>query len=161
MAKKILIAIDGSDASMKGLRYVSETVEGCKDVKITLLSILPEVSKGLEDLLGPDYINAMPGFKEKVVNIEQLKHQREDEMRTALERGRELLKKAGIPEENIDIKVRNKREGIARDILKEVEEGGYDTVVVGRRGVTGAFFMGSVSDKIVKYAKNCAVWVID
>ncbi|MDL1969371.1 MAG: universal stress protein [Candidatus Desulfofervidaceae bacterium] len=161
MAKKILIAIDGSEASMKSLWYVSETIGGCKEIKITLLSILPEVSKGLENLLGPDYINAIPGFRDKVGNIEQLKRQREDEMKAALERGKELLKKTGIPEENIDIKVRSKKEGIAKDILRELEKGGYDTIVVGRRGLTGAFFMGSISDKIVKYAKNCAVWVVD
>ncbi|MCD6320391.1 MAG: universal stress protein [Candidatus Desulfofervidaceae bacterium] len=161
MAKKILIAIDGSEASMKSLWYVSETIGGCKEIKITLLSILPEVSKGLENLLGPDYINAIPGFRDKVGNIEQLKRQREGEMKAALERGKELLKKTGIPEENIDIKVRSKKEGIAKDILRELEKGGYDTIVVGRRGLTGAFFMGSISDKIVKYAKNCAVWVVD
>ncbi|RKX63441.1 MAG: universal stress protein, partial [Thermodesulfobacteriota bacterium] len=82
-------------------------------------------------------------------------------IKETLEQAKEMLQKSSIPEDNIEIAVRRKKEGIARDILRELEKGAYDTIVVGRRGVSGAFFFGSVSDKIVKYARNCAVWVID
>jgi len=53
--------------------------------------------------------------------------------------------------------------GIARDILKEAKEGQYDTIAIGRRGIsaTRAFLFGSVSSKVVQFAKNCTVWVVE
>ena len=44
MAKKILVAMDASEHAMKAAGYVAETLKGCKDVKITLFSVIPEVS---------------------------------------------------------------------------------------------------------------------
>ncbi|HDD35196.1 MAG TPA: universal stress protein [Candidatus Desulfofervidus auxilii] len=161
MAKKILVAIDGSEPSMKAVRYVGETVKGCKDVKIVLFSVLPEMPKGLDELLGTDYVSVVPHIKERLGDLGQLRLRQEEEMKKALENAKEVLKSAGIPEKNIEIAVRRKKEGIAKDILREVESGHYDTIVVGRRGISGAFFFGSVSDKVIKYAHNCAVWVID
>ncbi len=161
MPQKILVAIDGSESSMKAVRYVGETTLGCKDTKITLFSVLPEMPKELDNLLGPDYVSVVPHIKERLGDLEQIRLKQEEEMKKALEKAKDLLKEIGVPEKNIEIAVRRKKEGIAKDILREVESGGYDTVVVGRRGITGAFFFGSVSDKVVKYAHNCAVWVID
>jgi nucleotide-binding universal stress UspA family protein len=53
--------------------------------------------------------------------------------------------------------------GVARDILNELEEGAYGTVIIGRRGISKAeqFLLGSVSNKIIQNAKNCSVWIID
>jgi nucleotide-binding universal stress UspA family protein len=48
-------------------------------------------------------------------------------------------------------------------ILHEQQEGGYGTLVVGRRGVSKKeeFLFGSVSSRVVRDAKHCAVWVIE
>jgi nucleotide-binding universal stress UspA family protein len=61
------------------------------------------------------------------------------------------------------VRVRKKKVGIARDILKEAENGKYDTLVIGRRGITGIkqFVFGSVSNKIVQLARKIAVIVVD
>jgi nucleotide-binding universal stress UspA family protein len=49
------------------------------------------------------------------------------------------------------------------DILRIREEGNYDTVVIGRRGVSKAeeFLFGSVSTKVVQSAADCTVWVVN
>jgi nucleotide-binding universal stress UspA family protein len=74
-----------------------------------------------------------------------------------------LLKEKGIPEQMIRTDIRKKKEGVARDILREIAEGGYGTVVVGRRGIsrTQQFLFGSVSNKIVHNARGCTVMVVD
>jgi Universal stress protein family. len=43
-----------------------------------------------------------------------------------------------------------------------MDEGGFGTVVIGRRGVSKAeeFLFGSVSTKVMHLAKDCAVWVV-
>ncbi|MCJ7616010.1 MAG: universal stress protein, partial [Desulfobacterales bacterium] len=45
----------------------------------------------------------------------------------------------------------------------ERDETKYSTVVVGRQGLsrTEEFLFGSTSSKIVNYARNCTVWVVE
>jgi nucleotide-binding universal stress UspA family protein len=47
-------------------------------------------------------------------------------------------------------------------ILQKAREGGYGSVIVGRRGIsrTKRFLFGSVSNKIVQQARDVAVWVV-
>ena len=161
MAKKILVAMDASEHAMKAVRYVAETLKGCKDVKIILFSVIPEVSAAFKTLVGTDFASIIPDFEKKLGGLATLRHKQEAKIEEILKQAKKILEDTGIPGKNIEIAVRRKKEGIARDILRELEREDYDTIVVGRRGVSGAFFFGSVSDKIVKYARNCAVWVID
>ena len=132
--KKLLIAMDGSESATLGAAYAAEMLANRKDVCITLVHIQTE---------------------ESIKNEKQI----EDAFGIA----RSFLTKAGIPDEAISVQVRKKRIGVARDILDEIKEGGYGTVVVGRRGISKAqqFLFGSVSNKIVQNAKDCAVWVVD
>jgi len=59
--------------------------------------------------------------------------------------------------------MQNKIVGIARDIIAEAGKGKYDTIVVGRRGLsaTASFVLGSVSNKIVQNIKDCTVWIVE
>ena len=54
---------------------------------------------------------------------------------------------------------RKKKVGIARDILKESQQGKYTTLVIGRRGLSGIkqFLFRSVSNKVVQLAKKVSV----
>ncbi len=47
-------------------------------------------------------------------------------------------------------------------IVKEAEDGGYGTIIVGRRGLSKieAFFMGRVGHKVVYGGKKFTVWVV-
>ncbi len=161
MAQKILLAVDGSEASMKAVRYVGETLVGCKEIKIVLFSVLPELPKGLADILSGDFAKKAIGLSQAVEYIESLRFQKEKELKEAQEKAKKILINSGISEENVEMKLTRKKEGIARDIIREVETGDYDTVVVGRRGMGRAFFMGSVSTKIVNNLRNCTIWVVD
>jgi nucleotide-binding universal stress UspA family protein len=57
--------------------------------------------------------------------------------------------------------VQAKKKGIARDIVAEAESG-YDTVVMGRRGLSGIkeFVMGSVSQKVLHSIKDASIVIV-
>ncbi len=80
-----------------------------------------------------------------------------------MEECRAILRSAGFTDDTVEVKIQNKLVGIARDIIAEAEKGKYNTVVVGRRGLsaTAAFVLGSVSNKIVQNIKGCTVWVVE
>jgi 2,4-dienoyl-CoA reductase-like NADH-dependent reductase (Old Yellow Enzyme family)/nucleotide-binding universal stress UspA family protein len=132
--KNILVTMDGSENAAMGAAYAADILRNRKDVKLTLLHIQKEGS--------------IPN---------------EVEVRKMMDMAKALLLEAGIPKKAITVKLLPKRMGVARDILNELEEGGYGTVIIGRRGISKAeqFLLGSVSNKIIQNAKNCSVWIID
>ena len=76
---------------------------------------------------------------------------------------RSLLVEADIPEESIAIQIQKETAGVAHDILDVIKAGGYDTVILGRRGLSRArqLLFGSVSNKVVQNTNDCTVWVVD
>ncbi len=132
--KKILIAIDGSENATMGAAYAADMLSNRKDVSITLIHIqTDEIDKDQQG------INEM------------------------IDIARSLLIKAGIPKKAISVHISKKEVGIARDILREIAEGGYGTVVIGRRGISKAqqFLFGSVSNKILQNTGDYTVWVVE
>jgi nucleotide-binding universal stress UspA family protein len=160
MNHKILIALDASDDAAKCANYVAGVVS--RQVSVTLVHIFPKVpavNLGMDTLL----TNHFPPFSERIKELETWVEQERIALERALQRAKTVLVEAGLEPRNIDIKLLDQKEGVARDILELIREGGYQTVVVGRRGLsaTEAFFMGSVSNKIVQHAKGCTVWVVE
>ena len=49
---------------------------------------------------------------------------------------------------------------VGKAILDEAKKGNYGTVVIGRRGASKAFFMGSVSRYVLDRISNRALWLV-
>ncbi|HIC91249.1 MAG TPA: universal stress protein [Syntrophaceae bacterium] len=151
--------MDESKNALKAVEYVADTVSKTKGVKITLFSVVPRFP--------PTFLETNktihPVFKGKVGDLTALTVQKKAAIEKAIKRAKKMLVDAGIAAKNITIKVEERKIGIARDILKEVKEGEYDTIAIGRRGMsaTKAFLFGSISNKVVQFAKNRTVWVVD
>ena len=64
---------------------------------------------------------------------------------------KQILLDARFPREAVSVKIRQRKKGIARDIIKEAHEG-YDFVVVGRKstGKIKELALGSVATKLVE-----------
>ncbi len=150
MENKVLVAIDLSENSLKAVDYVGDMMVHHPSVTITLLNVIREPS--------PD---VMPDEVEREAYVRKM---RSETLRHMEEAARRLTAR-GIPEKHIQIKILvcGKLVSIADLIMKEQKEGQYQTVVVGRRGVSKRqeFLFGSISKKVVGEAKDCAVWVIE
>ena len=157
MAKKILVAVDESKNSMKAVKYVAGGME--KTGTVTLLSVLPDATAAC----GLDSPSLTPLFKKSKQAFCAIEDTKKDSVKAFTEKAKQVLVEAGFPSKNVAVKIRKKKVGIARDILKEAEQGKYTTLVVGRRGLTGIkqFLLGSVSNKIVQLAKRVSVIVVD
>ena len=90
-----------------------------------------------------------------------LEDKKKELVEAAVNRAKDLLLKAGFKKHKISVKIQAKRKGIARDIVAEAESG-YDTIVMGRRGLSGIkeFVMGSVSQKAIHTVKNVSIVVV-
>jgi len=87
---------------------------------------------------------------------------KKDLVNEALKKARELLLEAGFEEKNITTKLETRKKGVARDIIGQAKSG-YDTIVLGRRGLSGIkeFFLGSVSQKVLNSAEGVSVLFVE
>ncbi|MCK4727854.1 MAG: universal stress protein [Desulfobacterales bacterium] len=157
MTKKILVAVDESKNSMKAVKYVAKDME--KTGAVTLFSVLPDATAAC----GLDSPTLTPVFKENIQTFCAIEDAKKDTVKAFMGKAKKILVQAGFPSKNVAVKIRKKKVGIARDILKEAEQGKYTTLVIGRRGLSGIkqFMLGSVSNKLVQLAKKVSVIVVD
>jgi nucleotide-binding universal stress UspA family protein len=157
MAKKILVAVDESKNSMKAIKYVATNMNS--NATVTIFSVLPDATAAC----GMDSPALTPLFRDNRQTFCALEDAKKDAVKAFMEKGKKALVQKGFASKNLTIKIRKKKAGIARDILKEAQQGKYDTLVIGRRGLSGIkqFLLGSVSEKIVKNAKRVSVVVVD
>lgn len=146
----ILLAMDESENAQRAVRYVGRIIGSArKNFQVMLVHVLVRPS--------PDLFEEPDGAKKY-----------EQEIRGKIEavfaQGVGLLQEAGVAAEAVQSKfIVTDEPGIAQGLLSEQKAGRYGTLVVGRRGVTKAeeFLFGSVSNKIIHHARDCAVWVVE
>ena len=158
MGAKIMIALDGSEPSMRAARYVANLLGNRPDVLVTLFHVLLPIPPSLLEG-STEYEN-------------ELKQQRTNWVRDekAVENSlfapvREVFRQAGFTQNQIQTKCRTSvnEPDVAYEILQECQKGDYDTLVMGKRGKSRiqTFLTGSVTEKIFRHAQVHAIWVIE
>jgi len=73
----------------------------------------------------------------------------------------DVLKAAGLPA--VSSRFNPKYYDEAEDIVKEAEEGGFDSIIMGRRGLGKAksLLLGSVTNKVVQNSRGRAVTIVE
>jgi len=146
---RILLAIDKSEGSMCAVEYVASMFDKWAS-KVTLF-------------------HAIRGFNifqlryEGVVNLNDEQEWMEAyEIQSVFEKAKIHLVKGGFDRKHVTSKVIKDVSSRAGAIVEEAREGWYETIVVGRRGVSKVhdFFMGGVSNKVIQLASDKAVWLV-
>jgi len=156
MAQKILIAIDDSENAIRAVEFVTRSFS--PNNQITLFNVMIDTAA----LCKMDSPELIPLFKSQQTSFCVLEEKKRELVEASLKKAKEILTAAGFPEDNITIKIEEKEQGVARDILQEAKQG-YDLIVLGRRGISGIqeFFLGSVSQKVFHGAKDISVLIIN
>ncbi|MBA3037834.1 MAG: universal stress protein [Desulfobacterium sp.] len=149
---KFLIAFDGSKGSMKCVTTAGAMLNNT-DSEIMICHVIRSLGieqQSLSDIpiseLEKDWTEA---------NIKKIK--------PAMEEAKKKLIAAGINPSKISEKILTDKASRAGSIIAEAREGGYGTIILGRRGLsaTQEYFIGRVSRKILHMAKKFAVWVVN
>jgi len=156
---KILLPVDASDGAMRAVQYVADMLEGSSGVEVALFHVVRGFDI-FQQVLGRSFV---PGHERDWV--EQAEKELEaagKEMEPVFEKALNRLAKASIRCDREHCKVVRGVASRAGAIVEEAERGGYDTIVVGRRGISKVqeFFMGRVSNKVIQLAKDKTIWVV-
>ena len=156
MIQRLLVAFDDSENAMRAVEYIANSFN--KDQRITLFSVIPDTA-AICDMNSP---SLTPYFLSRQADFCALEDEKKELVNKAMEKAREFLVKTGFDEKNVILKTQMKVKGVVRDILDEARSG-YDTIVLGRRGMSGVkeFFLGSVSQRVLHLAKDVSVVVVD
>jgi nucleotide-binding universal stress UspA family protein len=160
MMKKMLIAIDGSDNAMKAVEYAARQFSGVNDLFLTILHVVPYPPAPLWD------DGHIPTEEESEIRSKDLERWLKNEkakLGPVFDKAVHILTGSDIKPENIRTKSISDSIDVAGSILEEARDGGYDTLVLGRRGLSPAkhFLMGSVTSKIVSHGTGIAICIVE
>lgn len=139
MFKKVLVGYDGSPGARKALSKALELCAG-RDSELWCLSV--------EEKL-PAYASTVGEVEEEKARITQFF---ENILKEASERARAV---------GIHLRTHIMAGHPAQTIVRFAEEGGFDLIVVGHSGSSGAWgrFLGTTTEKLTRHA-HCSVLVV-
>jgi nucleotide-binding universal stress UspA family protein len=117
MSKNILIAVDESENAQRAVETVSDTFT--KDSRVTLFSVAMD-TEALCKMNSPELI---PYFKSRQSAFCSMEDKKRELVETAIQQAKETLLNKGFNETNISTKHEDLKEGVARDIIHEAEDG--------------------------------------
>lgn len=126
MERHLLLTIGEDQSALYAARFVARFFSSHKDLRVTLFSSAPQAPA-----VWHEELNFEAKQQSELQGSEALRRSRQ-----AVERAKAILKENGLAAEAIDDKVVGRRFTKALDIVQEAEQGLYDAVVLGRRGLT-------------------------
>lgn len=149
MINKILVAIDGSNHSLKAVEYAAEIAAGCS-AKLFILTVLrqhqsPKVTKELRSYAELENIEGADIEAMKLLSNDLLSH------------AESIAKERGVT----DIAKKVEKGPVARTITGIAEQNGVDIIIIGSRGLGNieATLRGGVSHRVELLAK-CSVLTV-
>ncbi len=149
--EKILIAFDGSEGSMKSVTRAGALLDASQ-TSVLLCHVIrsmnvPQINT--EHAINSDF-------------IEQWVDESKNRITSSFNHAKEILVQSGFDPSFVSTRILTDRMSRASSVVSEAKKGGYDTIVVGRRGlsVVEEFFLGRVSKKVFQLANDRAVMIV-
>jgi nucleotide-binding universal stress UspA family protein len=156
---KVLVCLDGSEESMLLLTHLTRVLDGSGSIEINLFHAVRSFH-GFRNFMRE--VLSSEADRSAMEKIHGELDQAAAMMQPSFDRAREILVAGGVDPARIHQKIARAAGNSAQAILQEAEEGAYDTILVGRRGLSKVeeFTMGSISRRVIHLAKNRTVWVV-
>lgn len=150
-SSKVMIAVDGSENSLKAVDHFALMVSNNPDIRIS-------------------FFHAQPKFRDFCPIDTELADN--DRFEDIFLRGNKrcinqfythalsILEDSGFKKNQIELKIADSFFNPGKAIVDEAKQGGYDTIIIGRRGINRAFFTGSVSRYVINQISDTALWVV-
>ena len=146
--KKMLIAIDEEETSLKALHYVGRMARDIHLLSICLLHVYPAPP---------------PDFFQRGGVLEEYSKNKKHMADRLFYHAAQVLVQYGIDENKLEYRcLMADGRTISETVLQTQKEGEFGTVVVGKRGVSRAeeFIFGSISNALARSSKDFSAWIV-
>ena len=156
---KLLIALDSSKGAARRVEYVAKTFGNTPGVQVTLLHVLSGLPPAFWDD-GHILQEKERDSRQRLVAAWQ--QDQEKQWQGLVHKANQHLGAAGLTPKAVTASSNASTSTWLEDIIDEARGGCLRTVVMGRRGLGMAksLLLGSVTRKVVDYAKGCAVTIV-
>jgi nucleotide-binding universal stress UspA family protein len=148
--KKVLVGFDGSEGARRAVSSVAALLDRT-NCCVTLCYVVQQLTipLGGEMVFTP-------------YNESELLDETKKEMSPLIQDAKKQLVDVGFESDNVFVELLDEEINRAYRLIKDAKDGGYGSIVVGRRGlgVVEEFVFGRVSAKVLNMAENMAVWVV-
>jgi len=162
LSRDVLVTFVGADISRRVMEHTVRYFSHLRESKFTLFHVIPPVPP---QVYASSYwvYEANVSEKEQSKKVDRWRKEYTKEVEKIANEGREKLLRAGVPEQNLLIKLQAQQKGIARDILTELEEGKYGIMILGRKGFKDIkqFGLGSKANKLLHTAKAFSICLVN
>ncbi len=155
MQKKVLVAVDGSPHSRDAIDYAVRMAALIPGLGFTLFHVQPPISQFLLDEAKRD--------GQARAELKKITARNAQASQGLLASLKEVMLRAGLADEGVDLMAQPRHQGVAKDILDVAQTGLFDAILAGRRGISGLqkLFMGSVSAHLIENSPLIPVWMVD
>ncbi len=163
-SKRLLIAVDESEASQRAVDYVSAMIDGRSGYYVCVLHgihpVPPFEHGGAED---PEQ-EAILDAKLQKKDAEWLEREKQA-ARPLLEKAKGTLRQARVPEDAIVTRFAQASsvDALVSEILAAAEKENCDTIIVGRETFTGLdkIFRRHVADDLIRRGHGYTIWIVE
>ncbi len=158
-SRRVLMCMDNSEGAMQAVRYLALILGGSQKCEVALFHAvrgLGGLRKFIREVFSPD------ADKSEIAKLENELTEAARLLEPSFDRAGTALVSSGVAEDSITKKIGACAGNCANAIIEEAQNGGYDTIVVGRRGLSKVeeFVMGRVSSKVIHLAGEKTIWVV-
>ena len=166
MKTKLLLAVDGLDASIRAVEHVGEILSGRGGGEVTLCHVMRAPPHLLEHGGAPPGDHGLVPEEMLAAQDKWEAEARERVEEEIFEPAKRLLKEKGVDPDTIQIRAgvsQDAHPDVAHHLIRKAQSDGFSAVVLGRRGRSALreFALGSVTSKVIHHIRDCAVWVVD
>jgi len=155
--RNVLIAFDGSESAFKAVNYVADQFSGLRDIKVTLLYVIPNIPPQFWD---DGHILTAEEKEERQVVIDRWFANQKMVLEPLFEKARRLFAEKGIEGGQIETMVAGDTVTVAEAILEEAKSGRYRTLVLGRHGAVPVL-AGGLAATILHKGAGLAVCIVE
>jgi nucleotide-binding universal stress UspA family protein len=150
-SKAVMVAVDGSESSLRAVDHLAFMLGGNTDVELCFFHMAPR----LKDFCPIDFTDADTAELETIIRQGD---------QACIDRffahARKKLTDSGFHDSQIHIDFKEGGFRIGKAILEAYQQGKYGTLVIGRRGMDKKFFTGSVSRYLINQFSDGSLWVV-
>jgi nucleotide-binding universal stress UspA family protein len=150
-SKAVMVAVDGSESSLRAVDHLAFILGGNTDVNLSFYHVAPR----LRDFCPIDFADTDSEELETIIRQGD-----QDCVDRFFAHARKKLEDSGIHDSQIKINIKEGGFRVGKAVLDAYRQGKYGTLVIGRRGMDKKYFTGSVSRYLINQFSNGALWVV-
>jgi nucleotide-binding universal stress UspA family protein len=159
-SQKVLIGLEDHPECLSLVRYAAEWLAAVPNLQYTLLHLMPPQPPTFWD---DGHILTADEQKQREAQREKWRTGWIERVEKLLAEGRDILIGKGVAANNIETRINTISQGIAQDLLNDIQQNAYQVVVIGKKSFRQAkpFNLGSHANKILYSVKKSILSVID